>query len=384
MWTIFHTEASLGWGGQEIRVLNECLGMRSRGHRPVIISGENSGIFLKARQAGIEAVPLSFRKKDYPASLVKLVKMIRGLRPDVLNTHSSRDSWLASAAAMLARPRPVIIRTRHISTPVSTGLASSIIYRHAPDRIVTTSEGIRERLINVNGVEPGKAVSIPTGIDMDAFDPELRHPDLRAELGLPASSPLIGMVSVLRSWKGHDCLIDAAGLVKKTYPEACFIIAGSGPREEYIRKKIASSGLEKTVLMLGHRDDVPMVLSSLDVFVQPSYANEGVPQSIVQAMAMMVPVAASGLPSFLEIVEDRKTGLLFKANDPWGLADSISMLLEDRLLARRLSVNARRLAVERFSIERMLDRTEELYEELLRSWKCRSAGRSLLWKAETR
>ncbi|MBE7413990.1 MAG: hypothetical protein HS130_01655 [Deltaproteobacteria bacterium] len=60
------------------------------------------------------------------------------------------------------------------------------------------------------------------------------------------------------------------------------------------------------------------------------------------------------------------------------------MLLEDRLLARRLSVNARRLAVERFSIERMLDRTEELYEELLRSWKCRSAGRSLLWKAETR
>lgn len=384
MWTIFHTEASLGWGGQEIRVLNECLGMKSRGHRPVIISEENSGIFRKARHAGIEAMPVSFRKKDYPASLVKLVKMIRSLRPDIVNTHSSRDSWLASAAAMLIRPRPVIIRTRHISTPVSTGLASSIIYRHAPDRIITTSEAIRERLINVNRVEPGKAVSVPTGIDMDAFDPEIRHPDLRAELGLPASSPLIGMVSVLRSWKGHDCLIDAAALVKKTYPEACFIIAGDGPRGEHISKKIASSGLEKTVLMLGHRDDVPMLLSSLDVFVQPSYANEGVPQSIMQAMAMKVPVVASDLPSFREIVEEGRTGLLFKANDARGLAGCISLLFEDRSLAQRLAENARRSALERFSIERMLDRTEEIYEELLGSWKCRIAGRGLLWKAETR
>ncbi|MBZ0220320.1 MAG: glycosyltransferase family 4 protein [Candidatus Methylomirabilis sp.] len=384
MWTIFHTEASLGWGGQEIRVLNECLGMKSRGHRPVIISEEDSGIFQKARQAGIETIPVSFSRKDYPASLVMLVKAIRNFRPDVVNTHSSRDSWLASAAAMLVRPRPLIIRTRHISTPVSTGLASSIIYRHAPDCIVTTSEAIRERLININRVEPGRAVSIPTGIDMGAFDPELGYPDLRAELGVPASAPLIGMVSVLRSWKGHDCFIDAAALVKKTHPEACFIIAGSGPREEYISKKIASSGLEKTVLMLGHRNDVPMVLSSLDVFVQPSYANEGVPQSIVQAMAMKVPVAASGLPSFLEIVEDRNTGLLFKANDARGLAESISMLLEDRLLASRLSVNARRLVIEGFSIEKMLDRTEALYEGLILSKKGRTAGRSLFWKVQTR
>lgn len=385
MLTIFHTEASLGWGGQEIRVLNECLGMRSRGHRPVIVCEENSILFRKAGQSGLEAIPVSFSRKDYPASLVKLLRAIRSLRPEVINTHSSRDSWLASGAAMLVRPRPLVIRTRHISTPVSSGLLSSVIYRHAPDRVITTSEAIRERLIDVNRVEPGKAVSIPTGIDMAAFDPDLEYPDLRAELGFPADAPLVGMVSVLRSWKGHDCLIEAAGLVLARLPGARFIIAGEGPREEAIREKIASAGLEKAVFMLGHRTDVPSVLRSLDIFVQPSYANEGVPQSIMQAMAMRVPVVASGLPSLKEIVEDRKTGLVFEANDTRGLADKIALLLEDRSLARRLSVNARRLAVESFSMERMLDRTEELYEGLFLSKKgLTTTGRDPLLKAQTR
>lgn len=384
MWTIFHTEASLGWGGQEIRVLNECLGMRSRGHRPVVVSQGDSVIFRKARESGLDAMPVSFGRKDYPASLVKLIRAIRSLRPEVVNTHSSRDSWLASVAAMLVRPRPIIIRTRHIATPVSTGFASSFIYRRAPDRIVTTAEAIRERLIDVNGVEPGSAVSIPTGIDMSAFDPELRYPDLRSELGLPAGAPLVGVVSVLRSWKGHDCFIDAAGLLKATHPEALFIIAGSGPREEAVRKKIASSGLQKSVLMLGHRADVPSVLKSLDAFVQPSSANEGMPQSVMQAMAMKVPVVASDLPSLREMVEDGKTGLVFKVDDAGGLAGKIAMLIEDRLLARRLSVNARRLAVERFSMDRMLDRTEDLYRGLILSGNGRTDIHSPSWKAETR
>ncbi len=365
MWTIFHTEASLGWGGQEIRILNESLGMRARGHRVVIIAQDDSTILAKAGQCGLESISLSFRKKDYIKTFFGLLRAMKVSRPDFVNTHSSRDSWLASTAGRVSRHRPVILRTRHISTPVATNMPASLIYRYLPDRIITTAEAIREQLIARNNVPPGKISSIPTGIDTDIFDPRRGLGDIRTGLGLPKETPLVGMVSVLRSWKGHDYFIDAAGMVAGRFPEARFLIVGDGPRREALEEMIQAKGLTETVLMLGHRDDVPEILKSLDVFVQPSYANEGVPQSIVQAMAMEVPVVASDLLPFRELIRDGENGLMVPVRDPRALAGKIMLLLEDKGLGRALGHRARALVLKRFSIERMLDSTEELYKSLV-------------------
>jgi len=366
MWTIFHTEASGGWGGQEIRILAESLGMRARGHRVVIIAEAGSGIMEKAAGAGLETVPVSFRKKDYPKTFVRLARLMGELGADFVNTHSSRDSWLASLAAKASPRGPFVIRTRHISTPVATNLAASIIYRRLPDGIVTTAEAIRRQLITRNGVDPDRVVTIPTGVDTGVFDPARGYGDVRGELGLAPGTPLVGMVSVLRSWKGHDYFIEAAALVAREVPEARFLVAGDGPRRDDIRRIIAERGLAGKVLMMGHREDVPAVLASLDVFVQPSYANEGIPQSVMQAMAMEVPVVASDLPPFRELVTDGDTGLLVPARDPRALAERITLLLGDRALGTRLGKDARRLVTERFSVERMLDSTEELYGRISR------------------
>ncbi|OGP18244.1 MAG: hypothetical protein A2V21_308640 [Deltaproteobacteria bacterium GWC2_55_46] len=367
VWTIFHSEASLGWGGQEIRILNESLGMKARGHRVIIIAQDDSLILEKARLAGLDALSVSFRKKDYPKTVLSLVRSIKKYRPDIVNTHSSRDSWLLTLASRLSKKRPAVIRTRHISTPVSVGFASSLIYRRLPDKIVTTAEAIREALIERNGVDPGKVVSIPTGIDTAAFDPGRGLAGIRQEIGAGPDTPVVGMVSVLRSWKGHEYFIEAARFVAERFPLARFVITGDGPRKGAISEAIASSGLGARFHLLGHRDDVPNILSSLDIFVQPSYANEGVPQSVLQAMAMGVPVVATDLKPFKEIVKDRETGLLAPVKDPQALADRISEILADARLSERLSKNARALALKSFSIESMLDRTEELYSGLLSS-----------------
>lgn len=364
MWTIFHTEASLGWGGQEIRILRESLGMKARGHRVVVIAQDDSTLLARASEAGLETREVSFRKKDYPRSFARLLGLIRELRPEFINTHSSRDSWLATLAAKASRHRSFVIRTRHISTPVSTSYTSALIYRRLPDKLVTTAEAIRANLITINGVDPAKVVSIPTGIDTAAYSPGGGYSDIRDELGLDPGTPLAGMVSVLRSWKGHDYFLDAAGIVAGKIPEARFIIAGDGPRKESIAEIIRGSGLEGRVLMIGHRDDVPDILSSLDVFVQPSYANEGIPQSIIQALAMEKAVVASSLEPFREIITDGETGLLVPPKDPAALAGAIVRLLRDRPTAERLGAKGRKEVVERFSIEGMLDRTEELYREL--------------------
>ncbi len=365
MWTIFHTEASLGWGGQEIRILNESLGMIARGHRVVIIAQDDSEILGRARARGVETLEVSFRKKDYPKTFRAFKKAIREYRPDIINTHSSRDSWLATLASRASVKRTVVIRTRHISTPVSTSLTSSLIYRVLPDMIVTTAEAIKDRLVRVNRVDPAMVVSIPTGVDLSIYDPSMETADLREELSLPPGTPLVAMVAVLRSWKGHDYFLDAAAKVSRSFPEARFLVVGDGPRRESITALIAEKGLENTVLMLGHRNDVPSLLTSFDVFVQPSYANEGIPQSVIQAMAMEVPVVATALEPFKELVTDGETGLLVPAKDSGALAAGIERLLADPELGRRLAGAARGRVLERFTIDRMLDDTESLYKRLL-------------------
>lgn len=377
MVTIFHTEASLGWGGQEIRILNESLGMKERGYRVFIIAQKDSMLFERARKAGLDAIPLSFRKKDYPRTFLSLLRLIKELRPAFLITHSSRDSWLGGLVSRISRFRPFVIRTRHISTLTSTGVATSILYGCLPDRVVTTAEAIRAQLIERNKVAPERIISIPTGVDFSLYDPSRAHRDIREQMSLPAGTPLVGMVSVLRSWKGHEFFIAAAKLVSARMPGARFIIAGDGPRKDAIKKLIDENGLVGTVLMLGHRDDVPDVLASLDVLVQPSYANEGVPQSILQAMAMAVPVVASDLPPFREVVRDSETGFLVPSRDPAALAEKMEALLKAPSLRDRFGKQGRALALKRFSRERMLDATEELYEEVLRS----GAGRGGVCKA---
>ncbi|MBI5809744.1 MAG: glycosyltransferase family 4 protein [Deltaproteobacteria bacterium] len=366
MLTIFHTEASLGWGGQEIRILKEAECMRKRGHRVIIIAEETSGILGRAKASGFEVVSMSFLKKDYPASFFRLLKLMKEFAPDVVNTHSSRDSWLAGLAARASSAQPALIRTRHLSTPVAKGIASSIVYKSLPHRVITTAEAIRDNLIRINGCLPDRIVSIPTGVDLVLFNPLRHYKDIRAELSLPDDTLLAGMVSVIRSWKGHDCFVEAAGILSKKFPDARFIITGDGPRREAIEKMVKDKNLSGHVLMLGHREDIPDIMAFIDILVQPSYGNEGVPQSLLQAMAMETPVVVSDIRPLLEVVTDKVTGLVAKTKDPESLAEKIEALMRDKALRDRLGAAGRRLVVERFSMENMADAVERTYEGVFR------------------
>lgn len=361
MWTIFHTEASLGWGGQEIRILNESIGMRERGHRIIIITPAQSTLCKKASDQGFEVIVLSFKRKDYPVTFFKILKLIKYKRPDFINTHSSKDSWVVSIAARLSKYKPFVIRTRHLSTPVATNIFGSIIYKLLPHKIITTGETIREQLIEKNRASPGKIVSIPTGVDFKLFDPNKSYKNIRNELSLPNQTPLVGMVSVLRSWKGHNYFIDAAAIVLEKFPSTRFLIVGGGPRKEDLSKIIEDRRFSDVIFMLGHRDDIPDIMASLDILVHPSYANEGVPQSIIQSMAMGIPVIASDLKALREVVTDGETGLVVPQKNSGDFAKKIMLLLGDKGLMQKLRNNGRKLVLEKFSLEIMIGSIELLY-----------------------
>lgn len=359
---ILHTESSLGWGGQEIRIINEALGMLKRGHKIYISAPQKSMIFNRAKDANITAFPLSFRKKNL-SHILKLTALIKGERIDIVNTHSSSDSWIGTIAARLSRLKPLILRTRHLSTPIGRDTLSRLIYNILPDAVITTGEETKQSMIKYNHFDGEKIFSIPTGVDIEHFNP------VRVSASIHSKGFSIGMVSVLRSWKGHRYFIEAVPAILSVIPDSFFYIVGDGPQFQNIKDMIKDLLLEDKVFMLGHRDDIPEILASLDVIVHPSYANEGVPQSILQAMAMEKPVVASDVGSIKEVIIDRETGLLIEPKNHEQLSERVIELYKNPELRIKFGREGRRLVEKNYSIEKMLDKIESLYERLLKDKK---------------
>lgn len=358
MLTILHTESSTGWGGQEIRILRESLGMMKRGYRVIIAAPERSNIFKRAEALGTKVFPCDFRKWNH-LSFLKILSLIRQEKVDILNTHSSSDSWVATIGARLSGSGVKIIRTRHLSTPIGKSMFSRLIYDIFPDAIVTTGEEIRQRMIKENRFNPAKIFSIPTGIDIEQFSP------LRNKPVLPSKGFLVGMIGVLRSWKGHRYLIEAIPEIVKSIPDAVFYIVGDGPQYENIKGLIDNLSLRDKVFMLGHREDIPEILASLNVVVHPSYANEGVPQSVLQAMAMEKPVIAADVGAIKEVIIDGKTGFLIPPRDVRAIAERVITLYRKPHLGNAFGKEGRRLVERSYSFEGMLNRIEGLYKMVL-------------------
>ena len=362
MITVLHTESSRQWGGQEQRILCEAVELSKRGWRVIVACRPDSRILGRAGQMGIETRKVNMHSGFSPRAFLNLIWLIYREKVDIVNTHSSKDSWLASLAARLIT-RSKLIRTRHVSIPIPKH-PLNIVYR-LPHRIITCGETIRQAMIRDNRLEPGKIVSIPTGVDLRRFDFSLDGSAVREEFGISPDIPLVGTVGIVRSEKGHFYLIKAVQRVLEVKPEMKLLIVGNEPKGDTLRRQIKELGLEKQIIMAGLRDDIPRILAALNVFVLPSL-REGVPQGIAQALAMKKAVVATAVGGVLELIENETTGILVPPRDVEALSEGIVELLDDKEKAKRLGENGRRLIEEKFSLETMVEKIESLYHELLR------------------
>ena len=361
-WSVVHTEWSDGFGGQEHRILLECREMIRRGHRALVVCRPEAELRRRAEEAGVPVHPLPIRSSFDPGAVAGMVRLFRREKVDVVNTHSGKDSWAGSMAAKIAGV-PLLLRTRHISVPVRRGWYN-LIYRW-PDGYVTTGEMIREHLIGV-GIDPGRVVSIPTGVDMARFSPDVSGEAVRAELGLGRGEPLVSMIGVLRSWKRHDVFLDAIRLLRERGIALKGLIAGEGPRRDAIEKEIGEKGLKDVAVLAGYREDVPEILAAAQVVLLTSDRFEGVPQVILQALAMGRPVVASPIGGIPEVVHHGTTGFLCPVGDPAAYADAAGRLLADPSLRKRLGTAGRELVLSRYSSTAMCEKTEAFYERLAR------------------
>ena len=227
--------------------------------------------------------------------------------------------------------------------------------------MLTTSRRIAKNLASTLHLDKKRIHCVPTGIDLEKFRPDITSP-LRQELGIGGDVKLVGMVSVIRSWKGHEYFIEAAARIVKNRSDVLFLIVGDGPLRHDVEAKIKALRLEKSVLMLGHRENVPRVLAALDVVVLPSYAHEGIPQILLQAMAMKKAVVGTCVVGIPEIVENEKTGLIVEPKNPNALTDAILRMINERDLREKLGGQAHEMILQNHSLETMCGTLEKIYE----------------------
>ena len=362
---IAHTEASMGWGGQEIRTLTEAAGFIRRGHRAVVYAAPGARIADEAPRFGVPLVTLPIGRKRW-RGLRSLSRALAEHPVDVVNAHSSTDAWLAAlACAWLRRSRrraPVLVRTRHVSIRVPNDPATRWLYRVATARVVATGEALREQLIRDNGLDPSRVDSVPTGIDGARFMPGSREA-ARRELGLPRDVPIVGIVATLRSWKGHRHLVDA--LPRLAHRDARLVIVGDGPQRAALEAQVDALAIRDRVTFAGQQRDVAGWLAALDVFALPSYANEGVPQALLQAMFSAIPCVTTDAGAIPEIARDRETAHVVPREDPAALAAAIDEILDHPEESAALAQRARAFVVPRYGLDTMLDRMEDVFRRAL-------------------
>ena len=344
-------------------MLAELEWMRAQGHWVALAAHPQSQIAKRAAAVDINFFPLRTHKALLPFEVVRLGLWMIQQRIELVNTHSSNDGWVGGLAARFAL-KPILIRSRHIEVDYPNKFSSGVAFRWLPHHVITTSQRIADRLTSELAAPAKRVTCVATGVDLTRFDPR-RPGTLRAELGLAPEVALVGMISVLRSWKGHATFMEAAAkLLADSGRQIYFVIAGDGPARDEWTKFIKQEPWKGNVTLLGHRADVPNILASLDVLVLPSYAHEGIPQIILQAQAMARPVVATTIGGIPEVVEDDVTGLLVAPKDGEALAQKIRAVLDDPALAAKLGHAARAHIEKSYSLDAMGARLLELYESI--------------------
>jgi glycosyltransferase involved in cell wall biosynthesis len=362
---IVMSEASTTKGGQELALVRQAMGLRKRGHDVLLLLHPDSSIEHLAKERGLRWISLPMLKLSL-TGLLGFRAVLRKEHPQILHVNSSRDSWLGALAARLLYPRVRVVKSRHISVPLNRNLPTRILYRHLFDHVIGTGDRTTYRnLVERDGLRPDRVDAFPIGIDLEGHQPGPPERDLRAEMGLVPDHRLVGIVSYLRAYKGHRYLIEAAERLVPRLVNTTFLIVGEGPDEAVIRTQIGNAGLSEHVRMLGFRPDLLNVLRSLDVFVIPSVEGDTIPQVLIEAMAVGLPVISTTAGSIADVVIDRHTGLIVPTRDSDALAARIEELLNDAPLRRTLGANAHHHVAQHYSIDHMIDRLEQVYRRVL-------------------
>jgi glycosyltransferase involved in cell wall biosynthesis len=319
----------------------------------------------------------TFRSMNAILQQARLAQYVRRHAIQIVHTYSFYGNVFAVPPGRFAAP--VVIASIRDRGPYLTAMQRRV-QRHVcrlADCVLVNADAVKQWLVG-DGYDPAHIVVIPNGVDLDRFSTAGDPAALRRSLGLPADTKLVAVVSRLTALKGIEDFLDAAAVVAGQRDDVRFLIVGEPSpikNRAYVdglELRAARLGIADRVIFTGLRSDVPALLSAVDVSVMPSL-NEALSNVLLESMAAGAAVVATDVGGTAEALVNGKNGLLIPPAAPQVMAAAILHLIENPQLARELGTQARRTISDRFSLDRMVEATASLYDELLSRKQRRAA-----------
>ncbi len=357
---ILHVDPEKGFGGGERQVAGLIRHLARRGHENVLAAHPGGPLAERVPAVDARVVPLAIRNAIDVLAALRLRRVVALESPHVVHFHTSRAHATAPWLRPFAALRGVV--TRRMDYPLRGGIWTDVLYNRSVASVVAISADVRAKLLAA-GVRADRvslvrsSVEPPTGLPGPAGRAAAR---VRHGIG---DEIAVGIVAMLERRKGHDVLFRALAALGMEARRIRCIVCGDGSERASLEELARTLGIADRVRFLGEQPQVADVLAALDVFVLPSRA-EGLGVAVLEAMAMALPVVGSAVGGIPEAVVDGQTGLLVPPDDPSALGAAIDSLASDPDRARALGAAGRERVLAEFSMERMAELYERLYERV--------------------
>lgn len=362
---IIHLDSGKSWRGgqQQVRLLAQ--GLRGRPVEQLLLVQHAGPLAAHLKDSGLRVEELDFTSEVSPRALLHLCRAIRRFQPDLLHAHDSKTLGLAAVAKKVTSSWR-LVASRRVAFSIRGNPLWRFKYVWSVDRIIAVSAQVKNGMIQ-DGVPDSKISLVYDGAE---FKPSSGLPQTRERSrkrwGIEPGSFLVGSIGSLTREKGHEHLIRAWPEILRNLPSARLLLVGDGSLRPQLEAFARELHLHSSLVFTGFQANLEEIWPALDLLVFPSL-EEGLGSTLLSAMGQHVPVCASRTGGIPEVVRDGETGLLFPPANPRAISAAVIRLSQERELASRLTQAAFSHVMENFQVERLVDGTYNVYEEVLRS-----------------
>ena len=369
----YHLLSSHKWTGPAEGVVSLCSYLKKGGHDVKFFcsSAGDHALFRKAKDRDLTPeTDLSLSHKNPMSFLIdtkRFKRIMEKEKPDIVHTHLSSDHWIGVISSQLANTQTRVIRTIHHPNTIHPRLFRRMLYGSLTHGFITLSDSDRQLLSRSYSVDPKRIEFIHGAVDSERFHPDYDPRSIRAEFGIGASTPVIGMVARFQEHRGHEIMIRAMGFIKNVFPASRLILVGKGEFQRPLEQLVQTLNLEHNVVFAGYRDrDLPAVYAAMDLKVFLASGSDASCRAVLEGMACGLPIVAYPVGAVPETVVDRVTGYIIPPKGYEDLARSLIEILGDRNTIRKMGQAGRERIEGAFTEDLRARKTEEFYHSIIK------------------
>lgn len=355
--------------GAEKVVLSIASNLNRNKYEVVVCTFKNGELYNEFAKLNIPFYILNKKNRVDIKFIWKLIRLIRKEKIVIIHSHNFSANFWGRLVGYLARV-PILITTEHTVATTKSALQKYIDYylSKITDKIIAVSKNVKDSHVEEEGIKSETIVTIYNGIEPHSnqeSEISLYRSKLLNELGIDCTNMIIVTVGRLEPPKGYQYLLNAIPIVKKVYPQARFVFVGAGSLKNKLEETAIKLNIRDKVIFTGFRADATNILSAFDLCVIPSI-REGFSITLLEAMSVGTPIVATDVGGNSEAIVNKESGLIVPPKDPKLLASSIIEILKNKTMSEKIGKKAKERYLANFTVTKMIDNTEKLYENLFR------------------